>query len=190
MSRHHGHHDEQDDRERERLLQEILEELRRDSRQLRDIHALLVGSHSAGRFIITQKGDNTMPLPTQGPLVGVAAGASDTFNAQYFNPDGTPGTLPDGVIPVWSSDDSNDVTITPNSTGLSALIAVAATATVGRAVNLAIIVPSALPDGTQPKGVAAMPILPVAVASAGSFIITQGAPATTPPLTAAQRARL
>lgn len=116
-------------------------------------------------FIITQQGDVTMP--TQGPLTGLAPGASGNFTATPVDASGNPTTVAAGVVPVWASDDPTDI-VTPSADGLSASVAVAGTATVGATHNLSV----ALPDGTAASP-ASLPILPPAVQPVASFVITQ-----------------
>lgn len=116
--------------------------------------------------------------PNQGPLLGVPAGGSATFSATYFNPDGSQGTLPAGIVAVWKPLDPSIGTITPDPTdptGLTVGVSLLASAPVGTTVSLQ--VGAVLADGTTPVGSADLPVLPVVVPppQTGSFVITQNA---------------
>lgn len=84
-------------------------------------------------------------------ITGVKLGGSGTFSATPVG-----GTLPPGVVPVWSTSDSL-VTLTPAADGLSCQAAVASTDT---NPSFPLTVQATLPDGTQPSGTATVPILP------------------------------
>lgn len=123
----------------------------------------LLAPKVVARFIITQ-GDSPMP---QGPLTGLAPGATGNFTATPVDTAGNPTTLAAGVVPVWASDDPTDV-ITPSADGLSASVAVATTATPGATHTLSV----SQPDGSANSPVA-LPVLTPAVQPVASFVITQ-----------------
>jgi hypothetical protein len=85
-------------------------------------------------------------------IKGIAPGAQGTF-AETPLPSGT--TLPAGVIPQWSANDTG-VTLTPSADGTSC---VAAVATGDANPNFVLTVSATLPDGTQPNGKVTVPIL-------------------------------
>lgn len=149
------------------LLRDIVYELRQSRHELRDIKHILLRQHEVARFIITQQGEINMP--TQGPLTGIAPGASGSFAAQPVDASGNPQTLAAGVVPVWSSSDSTDA-ITPAADGLTASVAVSASASAGSTHTLSV----ALPDGTANSPVS-LPILGTAPAPVASFVVTQTA---------------
>jgi hypothetical protein len=122
----------------------------------------LLAPKVVAKFIITQ-GDS--PMPVQGPLTGLAPGATGNFTATPVDASGNPTTVT--VVPVWTSDDPTDV-ITPAADGLSATVAVASTATPGATHTLSV----AQPDGSANSPVA-LPVLTPAVQPVASFVITQ-----------------
>lgn len=105
----------------------------------------------------------------QGPLTGLAPGATGTFTASPVDASGNPTTVAAGVVPVWASDDPTDV-VTSAADGLSASVSVATTAVAGGVHNLSV----ALPDGTAVSP-APLPILTPAVQPVASFVIAQTA---------------
>lgn len=112
-------------------------------------------------------------MPVQGPLLGIAPGLSDVFQAAPVDASGNPVTLPAGTVPVWSSDDPTDA-ITPAADGLSASVSVAATATPGAFHTLTV----AMPDGSA-SSPNPLPILggTTGGGTVASFVVTQGAAA-------------
>lgn len=152
----HSHSDEQKEiallEEQVTLLKEIRDELRPPARVV-------------ARFIITQQGD--VPMPTQGPLTGIAPGLTGVFTAQPVDASGNATTVASGVVPVWTSDDPTDV-VTANADGLGASVAVASTATAGAVHTLSV----AQPDGSANSPVP-LPILGPATQPVASFVISQ-----------------
>lgn len=130
-----------------------------------DLLKQLLAPKVVAKFIITQKGD--LPMPVQGPLAGLAPGATGTFTATPVDASGNQTTVATGVVPVWTSDDATDV-ITAAADGLSATVAVASTATPGATHTLSV----AQPDGSANSPVA-LPVLTPAAQPVASFVITQ-----------------
>lgn len=143
------------------------EDLRYVASQLRRILKLLellFAVETIDGFTLTQlyttQGDT--PMAT---ITGIKVGATGQFTASPL-PVGA--TLPPGVLPTWTSDNTTDVTISVDGTGLNAAILVAPTS-VATSFNLTI----ALPDGSA-SSTFAIPVLPATVKVTG-FDLTQTA---------------
>jgi len=142
-------------------LREILEALRVQKAILVDIYHWL---SRPVKLIITQTGE---PSVTQGQLKGIAPGGTGTFAISPVDQNGNPAQLPSGVVPQWTSSDPTNAPVTQSADGLTASVTVAQG---DQSPSFTLTVTATLPDGTQPSGSAAVPILVLEVAA---FVITQ-----------------
>lgn len=94
----------------------LTEQVNNANIRLIEIERTLAASTPATGFRIEQQGEENMQ---------VQAGQSGVFQAV---PVPTGGALQAGAIPVWSVDDTAEVTLTPSADGLTVSAAVAATA--------------------------------------------------------------
>jgi hypothetical protein len=153
------------------LWQEILEEERHQTALLEKILTALglllaAEQHAVAGFVIMQ-------LNLEGeemPILGIAPGATGQFSAQPVDKNQNNDALPAGVVPVWTSSDTVNTTVTPTADGLGAAVAVSASAPPGTPFTLSI--SATLPDGTTPTGTASVPVFALEVAS---FVINQTA---------------
>lgn len=132
-------------------------------------------------FNITQQGEIPMSV-VQGPLAGIAAGASAVLTANPFDPSGNPSVASAAaqVVLVWTSSDPVNFPISSsgNAGDLTATIATPASATAGATATISVAQAAPLADGSNATGSATESIVsvtpppppPVAIAQ---FIITQ-----------------
>lgn len=157
-----------------KLLEEILYELRVSNRfqneQLRFIGDELVcierkldaALPEVEEFSIKQTGD-TMPLI-----------ALDPGNSPQFTATPQPVPLPAGIVPAWSADDTTNVSISADPTGLVATVNLSPNIPVGQSVTLT--VQATLADGTTPSGTFQFTVgAPPPPAETTSFSIAQTA---------------
>lgn len=132
-------------------------------------------------FNITQQGEIPMSV-AQGPLAGIAAGATATLTANPFDPSGNPSN-PASVAPVvlvWTSSDPVNFPVASSGTAgdLTATVAPPATADPAATATISVAQVAPLADGSNATGSATESIVtvtpppppPVAIAQ---FIITQ-----------------
>lgn len=96
-------------------------------------------------------------------IIGIAPGASATFDAVPLDKNGSNDSLPAGIVPVWTSSDTVNAPVVAAADGMSATVAVAASAPAGVAFTLS--VSATLTDGTVPAGTASVPVFALEVAS-------------------------
>ena len=124
-----------------KLLSEILRELREQSRLLSHINRSLAelvfysAPNRVARYVISQ--ENPMAI------TGIAPGSTGTFAANPLDASGNPITSPLSVVPIWSSSDPL-AAVTASADGLTASVAVDATAVVGGSFSLSV----SNPDGS------------------------------------------
>lgn len=101
------------------------------------------------------------------PLTPLTPGNSPQFTA-------TPnGSIPEGVVPTWTSSDTTNITITTDETGLIATVAIGADTPVPEDVTLTI--SATFPDGTTPSGSFSFTVGAATPPEATGFTITQTA---------------
>lgn len=102
-------------------------------------------------------------------IKGILPGQSGSFALQDIPLNSV---LPAGVIPVWTSSDTTNAPVVASADGLSASVALSASAVPGGSFNLQ--VDATLPDGTTPSsGPVAIPILAPPPPEPSSFVINQ-----------------
>lgn len=146
------------------LDHETREDLHCICHSLREIVALLhqlVHTPAATGFTVTQIGAG---MPTNNSIV---AGTVGTFQEVPF-PAGS--ALQAGSIPVWTVDDTANVTLTPSADGTSVAAAVSATDP-NPSFNLT--VSGIASDGTAISMVTNVTVTPAAVTPATGFTVTQ-----------------
>lgn len=140
----------------------VREELRCICRELRRLNEFLRAVKS---IQITQQGE------TMGVINGIAVGGQGTFLA-------TPqpaGTLFGSAVPVWTSSDSANTSLTPNSDGSQVNVAVGASAPVGGSFSLTATWTATDGSGATATGTASVPYLAGAVVNPTSIDISQTA---------------
>lgn len=142
-----------------KLLKEMLHELRRENYILEKIVHRLIPDEHIESFTITQQGDTMSLLP-------IAPGFTPGFTATP-----TPSTSVPSTPPVWTSSDTTNAPVTASASGLTATVAIPASAPVGNTFTLTVSYTNA--DGTVATGTATFTIVASPSPDITSFTITQ-----------------